>query len=63
LSDDAYRVEYPMNVVLTNCMFRCTKCEGWFPASYFGLRMDGADIVRNQPQCKACRFPPLREIK
>lgn len=61
-----YRVEYPMNVVLTSVMFRCTKCRRWKPGAKFGLRADG-DVVRNQPQCSECRSakktPHLRRVK
>jgi len=49
-----YRVEYPLNVVISNAKFRCTKCRRWKPAGRFGLRMVG-EIVRNQPQCTTCR--------
>lgn len=61
----AYRTEYPVNVVLTNCMFRCTKCRKWKPASQFGLRCTEDEVVRNQPQCVTCRStkPKLRRIK
>lgn len=63
-----YRVEYPINVVLTNAMFRCTKCKRWLPAAKFGLRCvtdsEGNEVVRNQPQCHDCRRrPPLRVVK
>lgn len=63
-----YRVEYPVNVVLTSCMFRCTKCRQWKPAAKFGLRCiedaEGNEIVRNQPQCHDCRrVPKLRRVK
>lgn len=51
---DAYRVEYPMNVVLTRCKFNCTKCKRWLPAARFGLRDDNGTI-RQQPQCMDCR--------
>lgn len=65
--DDEYRVEKvvttrknpTVRVVLTNCMFRCTKCQGLFPASDVGLRVSKNDddeiIVRNQAQCSVCR--------
>lgn len=65
-----YRVEYPINVVLTNCMFRCTgPCAKWKPAAEFGLRCvtdtEGNEIIRNQPRCKVCRRkkPTLRRVK
>ena len=65
-----YRVEYPLNVILTSCKFRCTKCEKWKPAAEVGLRCVtnaiGDDIIRNQPQCVACRSekkPKLRRVK
>ncbi len=62
-----YRVEYPVNVVLTSVMFRCTGCRRWKPGSKFGLRCvpdaEGNDIIRNQPQCTACRRPVLRRVK
>lgn len=61
--DDPYRVEYPMNVVLTRCKFKCSRCKKWKPAARFGLRADG-DVIRNQPQCKSCRKkPPLSLVK
>lgn len=68
-----YRVECPVNVVLTNAMFRCTRCRRWKPAAQFGLRCvsakdesgDEVDIIRNQPQCAECRSrrPALRRVK
>ena len=51
---EEYTVEYPLNVKLTNCKFRCTKCEKWKPAAEFGLRCV-REVIRNQPQCKSCR--------
>jgi hypothetical protein len=53
-SGDEFRVEYPVNVVLTRCQFNCTKCRRWLPASKFGLR-DADGIIRQQPQCNECR--------
>jgi hypothetical protein len=62
-----YRVEYPVNVVLTNVKFRCTKCGKWKPGGQFGLRCitnsKGEDIIRNQPQCRGCRSRKLRLVK
>jgi hypothetical protein len=67
MSDDLgpeYRVEYPINVVLTNAKFRCTNCKKWKPASHFGLRCMEDEIIRNQPQCKPCRSKHhLRRVK
>ena len=56
----AYRIEYPLNVILTRCKFNCTKCRRWLPASKFGLRCmpaddEGNEIIRQQPQCVDCR--------
>jgi len=64
-----YRVEYPINVVLTNVSFRCTKCEKWKPGAEFGLRCvtdaEGNETIRNQPQCQMCRRkrPKLRLVR
>jgi hypothetical protein len=64
-----YTVEYPLNVRLTSCKFRCTKCGKWKPAAQVGLRCvtnaAGDDIIRNQPQCKSCRSTKakLRVVK
>ena len=51
---EEYTVEYPLNVRLTSCKFRCTKCGKWKPGGDFGLRCVN-EVVRNQPQCKSCR--------
>jgi len=42
-------------VVLTGVSFECTNCEEVKPASEFGTRKMPGGVVRNQPQCKACR--------
>lgn len=43
-------------VVLTGAMFHCTECGSLKGAQEFGLRHMVDGIVRNQAQCKACRF-------
>lgn len=62
-----YRVEYPINVVLTGCAFRCTRCTQWKPGAEFGLRCvtdaDGNETIRNQPQCQACRKKPRSKLR
>jgi hypothetical protein len=60
-----YRVTYPVNVVLTRCMFNCSACGQWKPAAEVGLRCMGDGVIRNQPQCIACRSKrtPLHSVK
>ncbi len=43
-------------VVLTNCYFRCTHCNGIFSADMVGLRyVSDTREIRNQPRCTSCR--------
>ena len=57
-----YRVSYPLNITLTNVMFRCTRCREWKPGADFGLRCMEDETIRNQPQCKTCRSRPRLQM-
>jgi len=47
-------------VVLSGAMFHCTRCGALKPATDVGLRHMADGIVRNQPQCSACRSLPSK---
>jgi len=51
-----YVVKKPVTkVVLIDALIRCTSCGGYKPASEVGFRRMKDGVLRNQPQCKACR--------
>lgn len=51
-----YKVSKPVTkVVLIDALIRCTLCGGYKPASEVGFRRTKDGVLRNQPQCKACR--------
>ena len=46
-------------VRLTNCFFKCPKCQDLKGAAHFGLRVMPDGKVRNQSYCTLCRSLPV----
>ena len=47
---------HDVRIVLVGLFAACTRCEGIFPVSKFGLRtMNNGALVRSQAQCISCR--------